>query len=600
MVVMTRGRRAELSEQNENNVELTEMIENPEKLLKDSPRKKLRRKSLASPDGRKGLKIDQPDKEHALATFCFTTGVSAVYAVAYMSFAVQVTPLFSCKGLAEPLHPLVAPIFNLLSLIIGIDFGAAFLYTTSVCLAIVSALYFFNALPVDEIYKPLVLKTMVGTYMFYMIVCGDWITLSHDYFLTFAGVCAVLLNGNAGDAYNLVRFGITTFLALSVLIEGGMKMVTCPGWSLATELVTHPYPLPTAWHLTRIDTSITQAIDLFLVLLYIIGPVYTLSPSKTHQSIGLLVIGFLYLIQGVTANHGWTPMLGWICITAVLRDADLSMLSSEFLLKAWGAPKIVEPEEDEEKKPSNTLSIALVSLSLPAIAFACLYNFLSDDISTLLGLSQKYAYYVYHSIFAIALIFTLVQLYKNSKAVDLSNVRSKCVLGLTSLFLVSAILYYIEVTFTPRHVPAIVPLLQPLFPRKSYECPAMAGSKNAYVNQVVSLQTTKEDPDYTNYWDEWQPIHGVASEEKLPGLVQPHIPRFELRFHKLEKFKKDWKSKFRARSQKPKFDAKIVKIVVQIVILIKFIHFFFSKITRSIFQAAEEGGYIDTHKVGEI
>ncbi len=400
---MTRSRRAELEE-----------LEQSKPSMESTPEKE----SSTDTVSKEGSKVRSPEKSgkdrsnagfeegHALATFLYLHGVALCYTIAFISFAVQVAPIFSCRGLSEPVHPLFQPLFEALS---GTyDASAIILFTVASVGAVFAALLFFNNLN-DRL---VTLSGLTIAYGFLMFASNGWFTLPLDYLLLASGVFGILLlvGVDHPGACDLVRFGILSMLSISVFVEGAVKFSSCPGWTFGRELLVHPFPIPTGWHLNHVGSFWLLCIDLFVALAYVAGPLYALMGNKVNRVTGLIIIGFVYFCKGVSVNNGWSVLLAWTCISACLDDNDLSTFFwSEFLLNAWGAPKIKKKVEEEQsnevkqgKKVRTETVLNYAFLASPLVAMAgSLTVAKAGDEKGMLGLSLGSLQGIYCFLFVV-------------------------------------------------------------------------------------------------------------------------------------------------------------------------------------------------------
>jgi uncharacterized membrane protein YphA (DoxX/SURF4 family) len=294
-------------------------------------------------------------EDHQLVSWLFIKMLSAIYFIAFLSLAVQITGLVGSNGIL-PLTEHLDFAFELrgyeaflyLPTLFWINSGDTALQVVAYAGCLLSITLFLG-------YKKR--KTLVLLFILYLSLfhAGQtFLTFQWDTLLLEAGFLAIFLT--AGPSHLLIFLYHWLLFRLRFMSGVSKLMTDDPSWANLTTLnyyfETQPLPHVGAWYFHQLPEWVLQAGVVFAFFTELIVPFFIFLPRKFRIFAAVVTI-FMQLLIIATSNHNWINILTIVLCLFLLDDRIIRKILPDFLLP------------DEIKKHKNHKKI---TYALPVIA----------------------------------------------------------------------------------------------------------------------------------------------------------------------------------------------------------------------------------------
>ncbi len=299
-------------------------------------------------------------EDHQLVSWLFIKMLSAIYFIAFLSLAVQITGLVGSNGIlpltehldfAYELRGYEA--FLYLPTLFWINSGDTALQLVTYAGCILSITLFFG-------YKKR--KTLVLLFVLYLSLfhAGQtFLTFQWDTLLLEAGFLAIFLT--AGPTHLLIFLYHWLLFRLRFMSGVSKIMTDDPSWANLTTLnyyfETQPLPHVGAWYFHQLPEWILQASVVFAFFTELVVPFFIFLPRKFRIFAAAVTI-FMQLLIIATSNHNWINILTIVLCLFLLDDRIIRKILPNFLL----------PDEIKKNKTHKKITYALPIIAVLIIS----------------------------------------------------------------------------------------------------------------------------------------------------------------------------------------------------------------------------------------
>ena len=299
-------------------------------------------------------------EDHQLVSWLFIKLLAAIYFIAFLSLAVQITGLVGANG--------ILPISEHLDSAFQLRGYEAFLYLPTlfwinsgdIALQLVTYAGCLFSITLFLGYRKR--KTLVVLFILYLSLfhAGQtFLTFQWDTLLLEAGFLAIFLT--AGPSHLLIFLYHWLLFRLRFMSGVSKLMTDDPSWANLTTLnyyfETQPLPHVGAWYFHQLPEWVLQAGVVFAFFTELIVPFFIFLPRKFRIFAAAVTI-LMQLLIIATSNHNWINLLTIVLCLFLLDDRIIRKILPDFLL----------PDEIKKSKTHKKITYALPVLAVLIIA----------------------------------------------------------------------------------------------------------------------------------------------------------------------------------------------------------------------------------------
>jgi|SRR5579884_1224473 len=327
----------------------------------------------------------------ARVAWLFEKLLAIVYAIAFLTFAVQARGLIGSRGILPLAHYLE---------VFRSTYGAGAAWMTP-------TLWWFNssdaailAVPILGVAASCLIlagiakrASLAAAFILYLSICSggqDFYSFQWDLLLLEAGFLAIFLGSN-------ITVWLYRWLLFRLMFSsGGVKLLSGdPTWRNLTALTYHyhtqPLPTPLAWYADKLPLAFQRASTVVMLIIELVVPFLVFLPRRARHVAAAGLIGLQALIL-ITGNYAFFNLLAILLCIFLFDDRDLMrVLPARWRGRTVGAVK---------PAIARTLAVALVVLGLAQLS-AGLLGFAPGPVVALLRLTQPFGIVNGYGLFAV-------------------------------------------------------------------------------------------------------------------------------------------------------------------------------------------------------